>query len=585
MNKTININIGGTFFHIDEEAYDELQHYLVILKKSFYDTQGSDEIISDIEHRIAELFSERLTDMRQVINRKDVDQIIEIMGRPEEFTEDEDNNPSFSNTEDEEPLHSSTSYQQAESSSSNKKSKKRNYDKELFRDTEEGLIAGVLAGFAHYIGFDKTWVRLIWLLLTFVTGGTFLVIYLILWAIVPEPKSTTDRLKMKGERINVSNIEKSIRKEFDNFEREVGEFSNKVKNTDFKQMGDNVKESAQKLSSKGRPFIKNIFRLIAKVIGIIILIKTSMFALVLLISWFAISILGMYDGFFFQDFAMLNETDLPLWVAATLAFIITVIPVILFMILGLKLVFTKSERSYRTLGLSLLGVWIITLLVAAVFGFKQSIGYQSEGSKTTTTTIDYTNDSSHVGLTVMMNPEEEFEDEIENRSGFKYVEIAPGERMILNNDIDIELKQSKSDEAYIKVKRKASGFDISSAKERASNIIYDYKMEDSKLVFNDYYIHNKNDKVKGQRVDITIFLPNNAVFKLDENLYRYFYTRLDNDMDFRRRQMINHTWKLNNNTLICLDCKSEQETEQNAPISDEELGTQSSDSQSEDYNF
>lgn len=582
MNKTININIGGTFFHIDEEAYDELQHYLVVLKKSFYDTQGSDEIISDIEHRIAELFSERLTDMRQVINRKDVDQIIEIMGRPEEFTDEEDSNPSFSNQEE---SNQSAYTEPIDEPSASKKSKKRNYEKELFRDIEDGIIGGVLAGFAHYIGFDKTWVRLIWLLLTFGTGGTFLLIYLILWAIVPEPKSTTDRLKMKGERINVSNIEKSIRKEFDNFEREVGEFSNKVKNTDFKQMGDNVKHNAQKITRKGKPFIKNIFRLIAKVIGIIILIKTSMFALVLLCSWFAIGVFGMYDGFFFQDFAMLNETDLPLWVASTLAFIITVIPVILFMILGLKLVFPKSERSYRTLGLSLLGVWIITLLISAVFGFKQSIGYQSEGSKTTTTTIDITNIDINNGLTFMMNPEEEFEDEIENRSGFKYVEIAPGERMILNNDIDIRLKQSKSNEAYIKVKRKASGFDINSAKDRASHIIYDYKTEGSTLIFNDYYIHDKNDKVKGQEVDITIFLPNNTSFTLDENLYRYFYTYLDNNMDYRTRDMLNHKWKLQNNILICLDCKTEQKTNQNAPILDDELGTQSSGTTSEDYNF
>lgn len=584
MNKTININIGGTFFHIDEEAFDELQHYLVILKKSFHETQGSDEIISDIEHRIAELFSERLTDLRQVINRKDVDQVIEIMGRPEEFSEEQDENPEF--TEKEETYASSSkSTKYSEEPDSGKKSKKRHYDKELFRDPEEGLIGGVLAGFGHYIGFDKTWVRIIWLLLTFITGGTFLLIYLILWAIVPQPKSTADRLKMKGERINVSNIEKAIRKEVNHFGQEVDEFSEKVKNTDFKQMGDNVKQSAQKITDKGRPIIKNLFRLIAKVIGIIILIKTSMFALVLLFSWIGVSILGSYEGFFFQDFAMLNETELPLWMASTMAFVLIIIPVILFMILGLKLVFIKSERSYRTLGLSLLGAWIITIIIAAIFVFQQSIGYQSEGSKTTTTVIDVTDASVEKGLSIMMNLEEVFEDEIENRSGFKFVEIAPGERMILNDEIDIELKQSISDEASIKIKRKASGYDIQSAKERAANIIYEYKLESSNLTFNDYYIHDIDDKVKGQNVDITLFLPNNTIFTLDENLYRYFYTNLENNMDYRRRSMLNHKWKLVNKKLICLDCESNKDEDHLAPLSGDDLGSQSTDSLSEDYNF
>ena len=579
MNKTININIGGTFFHIDEEAYDELQHYLVILKKSFHETQGSDEIISDIEHRIAELFSERLTDLRQVINRKDVDQIIEIMGRPEEFTEDQDENPGF--TQSESSYSSAKSSHTTADSGSQRKSRKRHYDKELFRDPEEGIIGGVLAGFGHYIGFDKTWVRIIWLLLTFITGGTFLLIYLILWAIVPEPKSTADRLKMKGERINVSNIEKSIRKEFNNFEREVGEFSDKVKNTDFKQVGDNVKSGAQKLSDKGKPFVKKFFRLLAKIIGIIILIKTSMFALTLLFGWFTVGIFGIHEGFIFQDFDMLNETDLPLWLASTMAFILLIVPVVLFMILGLKLVFNKSERSYRSFGLSLLGVWILTLLVAVFFGFKQSVGYQSEGSKTTVDVIDH---SITEGLHIMINPEVDFEDEIESRAGFKYLEITPGERMILNDDVDIQLKPSKSGEVSVKVKRKASGYEIQSARNRAANIIYDYKVANNKLIFNDYYIHNIDDKVKGQEVDITVFIPEGIEFTLDENLYRYFYTYMDNDMDYRSRYMLNHKWKLKNGELICLDCESEKDTDEDE-TSEEDLGNHSTDSLSGDYDF
>ena len=192
----------------------------------------------------------------------------------------------------------------------------------------------------------------------------------------------------------------------------------------------------------------------------------------------------------------------------------------------------------------------------------------------------------------MMNPDIEFEDQVENRSGFKYVEIAPGERMILNNDIDIQVKSSKTGEASIKVERQASGYDFQSAKERASNVIYNYNIEDGMLMFDDYYIHNVEDKVKGQRIDITLFIPENTTFKLDENLYRYFYTRMDNNMDYHSYEMINHTWKLKDNTLICTDCKTdEDETESEAPEStdddqsESDLGNHTTDSQSEDYDF
>lgn len=582
MNKTININIGGTFFHIDEEAYDELQHYLVILKKSFHETQGSDEIISDIEHRIAELFSERLTDLRQVINRKDVDHIIEIMGRPEEFSDIEEENTEFRSQEKYSSAQAESTSEQTTSSSSKKKSKKRHYDKELFRDTEEGLIGGVLAGFGHYIGVDKTWVRIIWLLLTFTTVGTFLLIYLILWAIVPQPRSTADRLKMKGERINVTNIEKAIREEMSNLGKEVGELSDKVRNTDFKQMGDNVKHSAQRLTDKGKPLVRKFFRLIAKIIGSVILVFTSMFAISLLLAWLGFGIFGLFDTTDLQDFVMLNETGLPIWLVTTIAFIVTVIPVILFMILGLKLVFIKSEKSYRSIGLSLLGVWILAALIAAFFGIKQSVGYQSTGSKTTTDVLDLSSDST---IHIMMNPVFEYEDEVEDRSDFKYLTIADGERMILNDEIDLRIQESRTNEISVKVKRRASGYDNYSAKERASNINYEYQVEDETLIFNNYYIHKEEDKVKGQEVVITIFIPENQTFTLDRNIKWYFYTRLDNDMDYSSRYMVDHKWQLINNELICLDCRPTETQDQNAPKSEDDLGNQSTDSLSEDYNF
>ena len=82
MNKTVNINLAGIFFHIDEDAYLKLQRYLEAIKRSFTDSQDRSEIIADIEARIAELFSERVQNEKQVIRIKEVDEVISVMGQP-----------------------------------------------------------------------------------------------------------------------------------------------------------------------------------------------------------------------------------------------------------------------------------------------------------------------------------------------------------------------------------------------------------------------------------------------------------------------------------------------------------------------
>ena len=100
MNKTININLGGIFFHIDEVAYQKLKGYLDAIRRSLSDDpKGRDEIITDIETRIGELLSARVKDARQVVNEQDIDEVIEVMGKPEDYMVDEEifNDDSYGN--------------------------------------------------------------------------------------------------------------------------------------------------------------------------------------------------------------------------------------------------------------------------------------------------------------------------------------------------------------------------------------------------------------------------------------------------------------------------------------------------------
>ena len=145
MNKTVNINLAGIFFHIDEDAYLKLSRYLEAIKRSFTDSQGRSEIISDIEARIAELFAERIQNEKQVVGIKLVDEVIAIMGQPEDYLVDDE-------IFEDEP--------QPRSTYNNRVTKK------LFRDTDNSYIGGVATGLSHYFGIDAIWMRLLWILLT-----------------------------------------------------------------------------------------------------------------------------------------------------------------------------------------------------------------------------------------------------------------------------------------------------------------------------------------------------------------------------------------------------------------------------------
>ena len=207
MNKTININLGGYFFHIDETAYKKLKKYLDAIAKSLSDDpEGKNEIIADIEARICELLSEKITETRQVVNELDIHHIIKIMGEPEDYS---DNDESFQGTK---------------SKSKNGKSN----SKKLFRDRENRLISGVSTGIAHYLDLDVVWIRIAFILLT-IFSGMGLIAYIVLWIVTPEAKTTAEKLQMEGERVTIDNIEKKIREEFSSIKETIEDGANNVK--------------------------------------------------------------------------------------------------------------------------------------------------------------------------------------------------------------------------------------------------------------------------------------------------------------------------------------------------------------------
>ena len=197
MKRAISINLGGIVFNIDDDAYRELQTYLTQIESCFSDREESKEIMNDIEVRIAELFNEKITDYKKVITSKDVNEIIGIMGSPEQFGE-----PENESTHKQRERFGPSGYRR------------------MYRDPDNRILGGVCSGMSAYWRIDPIILRILFVI-AFLGFGTGLIIYIILWVVLPEAKTKAQKLEMMGEKVNVSNIGKAFKEEFNNVKKNM----------------------------------------------------------------------------------------------------------------------------------------------------------------------------------------------------------------------------------------------------------------------------------------------------------------------------------------------------------------------------
>lgn len=260
MKKTFNINLGDIVFNIDEDAYELLDKYLSNLRIHFSKEEGAEEIVHDMELRISELFSERLHESKQVISIADVEEVIGQMGKPEEFSED--------------------STQDTQAYTEEKGTRR------LYRNPDDKVIGGVCSGIAAYMGWDVTLVRLFTLVFGFLFQG-IIVAYIISWILIPEAQTATEILSMKGMKVNVENIGKTVTDNFENV-------------NDYIKSG----KPLSVLEKIGQAII-NVAGFIIKALLVIIAISAAPFLLILFMVFF--SLLMVSTGIIAATPAILSE--------------------------------------------------------------------------------------------------------------------------------------------------------------------------------------------------------------------------------------------------------------------------------------
>jgi len=280
MKETIKINLGLRLFDFDSDAYERLKRYLDSLKNYFQKSpKEADEILQDIEQRMADLFEERKSDKKLIITADDVDEVIKLMGTIEDFEFDAETSDIANSSENSGPDYSSE-YTQKE-------------NRRLHRDIDHNILGGVCSGMAAYFNVDVVWVRLAFVLF-FIMKGLGLLAYIILWIVVPEARTTAQKLQMKGQPVTVENIEQSVKDEYNKVRANVSRYS---KSESFRRV---QSTSAEVFSSLGL-----VLGTVLKVILIIAGISLAIAGIFL--------ILGLLTIAPFNDIPNVSFHNLPFW--------------------------------------------------------------------------------------------------------------------------------------------------------------------------------------------------------------------------------------------------------------------------------
>ncbi|CAN5258934.1 hypothetical protein BH09BAC3_BH09BAC3_20210 [soil metagenome] len=584
MKKNISINISGIIFHIEEDGYDTLRKYLDSVNKYFASFEDNSEILSDIESRIAEIFLSKLNDGKQVITSEDVNNLITTMGSVSDFKAAEETEFAAG--------------AQAKAAPEGKAAFTTSPHKRLLRDENRKILGGVCAGLGHYFNIDPVWPRLLLALLTVGTTGIFLIVYIVLWIVLPaasleeepsikkmyrdpdkkviggvaagvaiffgtevaiirllfavlaifggigivlyivlwivlpEAKTITEKMKMQGEPVTLSNIESKVKRELN---EKDGEESTLTKIILFP-----FRAIAAILNGLGK-ILGPILILLVDVLRVLIGLSISLTGLALIISLilaFGI-LLGLFhapDWFIFSDWYV-SSPNFPIaalrntvssW-TVVFTFFATFIPSLFLVLLGNSII-AKRLVVKGVVGWSLFVAFFISLAIVS-FTIPQIVyGFKVEG--------EYKVEKSFVlnGKTPVLNITETGMDDY--------------------NVTDLSIKGHDAKEIRLVERFQSQGASRKIAAENAQMVDYTVTQSDSVISFDSNITFKKDAKFRAQRLEVDILVPYNQPFVIDAKLWRIIDTDIIDmrDYDFS----LNHetqTWKLTDKGLECISCK------------------------------
>ncbi len=466
MNKTLSIGLAGFSFTIEEHAYIKLSDYLAALRSSL-DVTEAEEVMHDIEIRMVEIFKDALG-KREVINDIDVEKVISQIGSPEKIEEQEEAYFSDKTSNTKKEQRSSANF---------------NGQKQLFRDPEKAKLGGVCAGLGHYVGMDITAMRAIWLglalvgIFTAISTMIIVLIYVILWIVLPRAESATDFLKMKGKPLNFDNLKEESTK--------IVQFAN---------------ESTQKvgeLYNENKPYINQagngIWNVVRYSLGIIL----AMFGLTLLVGSFAIlgfGLTGAQNINFFSNLGFyLQDSNLGFIVIA-LSFLTAFIPGLIFSYLAVKLFSPKTKFNNTRYVIGALAlIWIGLGAATGFSAIKYKTQYSGVNDDMENVAINTTSDSILIDLKRVVIPSnfKSYWDDVYSDGKTIYKEDYPR--------IDVTRKDVSA--PYLEIKKRADGYTL------PMKVNIPLEIVDNKITLPNYFSYPYKDRFRDYRVDYELIIP------------------------------------------------------------------------------
>jgi hypothetical protein len=377
--------------------------------------------------------------------------------------------------------------------------------------------------------------------------GTGLVLYIILWILIPEAVTTSQKLEMKGEPINISNIEKKVKEGFN-------EISEKFSNLDHDKMAKNAKNGAERIGNTISEIVTSIFNVISKIIGVFIVLFTSITLISVIIGGIAmIFFSSMPDNFLYNHIHTPFSFETPIWIQGLLLIIVVGIPLFYLLILGLKLLTSRIKSIGNTINYSLLAIWIIGLASVLFLTIKEISQNAYTGKDIKKVAINLKPSDT---LNIKFVSNNLYSKDIYEHENFEVIHDDTDKEIIFSNNVSIKIVETNEPIAFLQIEKTAEGSSIKKAKETAEKIKYNVKIENNNLILDNYWITDLANKKHDQEVELFLYLPKGTIFKVDKN-FKHF-DRSENDYFNLHHSSDTYTYIVSENKVLCINCPIEE---------------------------
>jgi phage shock protein PspC (stress-responsive transcriptional regulator) len=515
MDKTIKINLAGTLFHIDEVAYRLLRDYLQAIDLKFRQVPGGTETIEDIESRIAEIFQSQ-KNIGGVISKENVDEMVKIIGKPEEFDHSESETGSTTFTSQKKRMH---------------------------KNPEDTVISGVCGGIGAYLDTDPVWIRFFFILFTLFFGIGFFV-YIALWIALPTAHTEAQKKEMHGKAY-------------------------------YSSITQTQKHGGSGISGTSRVgnALNEIFMAVGRVIYIIVRIFLIIIGIALVITGFlalltfVMVFLFKYPGAFSTSFDGVNLSYIPdflnyiiapaivPWIKVLITSAV-VLPLLAITYWGVKMIFWFKARD-GVVSLIGLVLWIMSIAALAIIIFNEGIGYAERASYTSRETLKEMPDILYIrsGKSIA---ELKYDHEISIPDENYNLYIAEDRKEVFVRTY-LTINLSENNTAAIEVRKRSAGRSRSDALLKAEALEYHFSIMNDTLFFDEYFNYSQGNKWAFDNVSVTLLIPEGTVVYMDMDKNAENLINPDNrksyEMNWENFEENNRFWKMTDKGLKHIETK------------------------------